>query len=425
MRFLFKFAVALLMVAGLSHAQPASRRIALIIGNAEYTTPGWALKNPVNDARLIADRLRPLGFEVDLVTNADKVAMERAMERFGSRLRAAGPDAVGLFYYAGHGAEHDGANILVPVDIAASSVDELRYRAPPMQFLLSDMARAQNAVNIVILDACRNLPLPAGTRAGPAGGLAELSDVPDNILIAYATRPGLTAPDNPRESNSVFTRTLANALTTKAEDTVVNLFSDVQASVFTETFQMQKPEFRSGLLRAPGFRFASPTLATQVIGPATSASNTASRSAAPDTMARYRNDAAWDEHEGGFYRLTPTKMSYDEARRFARTQGGQLVTINDQQEQDFIYRAYQGHLPLWIGLSDSRAEGVWVWENGDTASYRNWKPGEPSGRLFGSFGSDEDFVVINPLSEGKWSDVNPRDMALVGNAYGIVEVRAR
>ncbi|MDX2232975.1 MAG: caspase family protein [Hyphomonadaceae bacterium] len=254
-RILFVVALALAGLPSTSAQAPA--RHALVIGNAAYVTPGWRLANPVNDATLIATRLRALGFQVTPVMNATKAQMEAAMNAFTARLRAGGPNAVGVFYYAGHGVEHDGANLLVPVDVTATTMDELRYQAPPMQFLLRDVARVGNAVNIIILDACRNLPLPSGARAGPAGGLADLDDVPTNVLIAYATRPGLTAPDNPGEGNSVFTRTLADALATRSGETAVNLFSEVQAAVYEATGFRQRPEFRSGLLRAPTWRFAT------------------------------------------------------------------------------------------------------------------------------------------------------------------------
>ena len=250
-------AALVVLAAGAGSAQQQPARLALVIGNALYTTPGWQLVNPVNDAQLIAARLRTLGFQVTPLMNGTKAQMEVAMNAFGTRLRAAGPDAVGVFYYAGHGVEHDGANLLIPVDVTARSMDELRYQAPPMQFLLRDMASAGNAVNIIILDACRNLPLPAGARDGPAGGLADMENVPTNALIAYATRPGLTAPDNPGETNSVFTRTLAQELEHNPGDTAVSLFSEVQARVFTATGGVQRPEFRMGLLRAPRWRFAA------------------------------------------------------------------------------------------------------------------------------------------------------------------------
>jgi formylglycine-generating enzyme required for sulfatase activity len=248
---------ALLLAVLPAAAQQAPTKYALVIGNAAYRTPGWQLVNPVNDATLMAQRLRALGFTVDPLMNATKAQMDQALLRYGEKMRAGGASAVGVFYYAGHGVEHDGANLLIPVDVTARTMDELRYQAPPMQYLLRDMARAGNAVNIVVLDACRNVPLPSGVRAGPAGGLADFDDVPDNVLIAYATRPGLTAPDNPGDTNSIFTRTLSEALGASADAPVESLFATVQARVFSATGGTQRPEFRASLLRAPGWRFAS------------------------------------------------------------------------------------------------------------------------------------------------------------------------
>jgi len=89
--------LAAVLVAGMGNAQQAPKRIALAIGNAAFTTPGWELKNPVNDATLIATRLKPQGFEVIPVMNATKAQMDQAFATFATRLRAAGPDAVGRY----------------------------------------------------------------------------------------------------------------------------------------------------------------------------------------------------------------------------------------------------------------------------------------------------------------------------------------
>src|SRR6185295_6275381 len=81
---------------------PREPRIALVIGNAEYAD-AMKLANPANDAALIGGTLRKLGFDVILVTDAKQKQLQRAIVDFGDRLAAAGPNAVGLFYYAGHG----------------------------------------------------------------------------------------------------------------------------------------------------------------------------------------------------------------------------------------------------------------------------------------------------------------------------------
>ena len=172
----------------------AQERIALVIGNGAYRAPGWQLTNPPRDAALIAERLRALGFSVQLVTDADRRAMETAFQRYGERLKAAGPSTVGLFFYAGHGAQADGINYLIPIDADAQTADRLRYQSPALQFLFDDMAETGNAVNLIVLDACRNMPLPAGMRSVGRGGLADVGRLP-NMFIAYAAAPGRVAAD--------------------------------------------------------------------------------------------------------------------------------------------------------------------------------------------------------------------------------------
>src|SRR5260370_2783161 len=87
-------------------------RIALVIGNSTYAS--GPLPNPANDAKLLGDTLRQLGFEVIARRNADQITMKRAIQEFGTRLDKAGPEAIGLFYYAGHGVHLNGRNYLIP-----------------------------------------------------------------------------------------------------------------------------------------------------------------------------------------------------------------------------------------------------------------------------------------------------------------------
>uniref|UniRef100_UPI00187C54B2 caspase family protein n=1 Tax=Leisingera sp. ANG-M1 TaxID=1577895 RepID=UPI00187C54B2 len=80
----------------------AQERLALVIGNSAYGSVS-KLDNPVRDARLIAETLEGLGFDVTLAADAKQIEMKRAIAQFGRKLRSAGEDATGLFYYAGHG----------------------------------------------------------------------------------------------------------------------------------------------------------------------------------------------------------------------------------------------------------------------------------------------------------------------------------
>ena len=150
-------AVAWSAPAGAAMDSPS--RVALVVGNGGYDPANVSrLDNPVNDARLMARTLETVGFEVSLVTDADREAMEEAVEGFGKRLQDAGTDAVGLFYYAGHGVETGGINYLIPIGARIRSALEFQRRAVPAQYVLSWMEDAGNRLNMLILDACRDNP---------------------------------------------------------------------------------------------------------------------------------------------------------------------------------------------------------------------------------------------------------------------------
>jgi len=176
----------------LSRDQPQTtlHRIALVIGNGAYrnVTP---LKNPPNDATLLAATLRKLGFEVTVGTDKSQREMKQLIREFGERLRGGG--GVGLFYFAGHGAQARGHNYLVPVDAEIQTEADLEDVAVDVNYVLNMMDDAQNALNIVILDACRNNPFARSFRSAEEG-LAQVK-APTGTLIAYATAPDSIAAD--------------------------------------------------------------------------------------------------------------------------------------------------------------------------------------------------------------------------------------
>ena len=103
-----------LLLPLLAHSvQGAPARIALVIGNGDYEHA--PLKNPVNDAALMATTLRGVGFEVLDYSNVNRRELKRAFSRFGKRIEEAGRDTVSLVYYSGHGAQVRGENYLIPV----------------------------------------------------------------------------------------------------------------------------------------------------------------------------------------------------------------------------------------------------------------------------------------------------------------------
>ena len=240
-----------------SSASWCEERIALVIGNAAYERDGWVLANPARDARLIAAALEGVGFNVDLVLDADEDAMEDAFRRHGARLSAAGEDAVGLFYYAGHGVQSQGLNYLVPVDADARVEQDIWAQAPRLGLAVDYMEQAGNLVNFVILDACRDNPLPSANRS-TGGGLAQASRT-RGMLIAYATAPGLTAADG-QGLNSPFTSALADLIATPSLS-AEQLFRRVADRVEAATNLAQQPWIESGL-RGDDFCFAGCTSLT-------------------------------------------------------------------------------------------------------------------------------------------------------------------
>jgi hypothetical protein len=220
----------------------AETRIALVIGIGAYTAVE-PLVNPTNDAKQIADRLEQAGFAVTLLVDAGRAEMTEAIGRFGRDLRNAGPEATGLFFYAGHGVQSFGQNFLLPVDIALTNAADLGLVAVPADTVLRQMASARNRTNIVILDACRNNPFTSIPDLGD-NGLAEMK-APTGTFLAFSTAPGSIALDG-KGSNSPFTEALIGRIPTPGLP-IEQLFKQVRNSVIEQTGGQQTPWDTSSL----------------------------------------------------------------------------------------------------------------------------------------------------------------------------------
>lgn len=222
-------------------ARAAENRIALVIGNSAYES--GPLPNPANDAKLIGEALTGLGFDVIARRNADQTAMKRAIQEFGARLEKAGPDSVGLFYYAGHGVQLNGHNYLIPTTARIEREGDVEIEAVSADWVIEQMRYARNRLNIVILDACRNNPFTRSMR-GVDHGLATM-DAPAGILIAYSTAPGEVAADG-NGVNSPYTQALTKAMRQEHEP-VEQIFKHVRVGVMSATAGKQVPWESSSL----------------------------------------------------------------------------------------------------------------------------------------------------------------------------------
>ncbi len=227
----------------------AEKRIALVVGNSEYSAV-TRLDNATNDAQLLANSLENLGFEVTRALNTSQSELKEAVATFGRSLRAGGPDAVGLFYYAGHGVQSFGANYLLPIDANLTVAADLDLVGLEASSVLRQMASARNSTNIVILDACRNNPFEDIPDMND-NGLAEMK-APTGTFLAYATAPGAVAFDG-MGGNSPFTKALAEAIQTKNLP-IERVFKQVRVGVLNETNGAQTPWDTSSLTQEFVFR---------------------------------------------------------------------------------------------------------------------------------------------------------------------------
>jgi type VI secretion system VasD/TssJ family lipoprotein len=251
---------------GVCHAQAQAkvrasgqRRVALVIGNGRY--PEIPLNNAEHDARLIAQTLRTLDFEVAEHLNLNARDFKRVLREFSRRMED--DQVASVFYYAGHGVQIGGRNYLLPVDIALRDEAEVRDEAIDLQeALLAHVDRVRPRARIFIIDACRNDPFAArGRAARNANGLAEMAA--PGALIAFSAAPGGVAEDGPVGGNSIYTRHLASELRTPGIE-VEDMMKAVRIKVLRDTAQRQIPWVNTSMV--VNFMF-NPGAAPQVAGP--------------------------------------------------------------------------------------------------------------------------------------------------------------
>ncbi len=173
---------------GRSEAPASEKRVALVIGNSAYKNS--PLRNPVNDARDMAAKLRALGFEVVERSNLNARQIGATLREFRSKLV---PGAIGLVFYAGHGLQIKGENFLPAVDAEIAGEEDVQNQSLAVKQVMDVLEDAKTRLNLVFLDACRNNPYARSFRSG-SDGLARVS-APSGTLISFATRPGSVAAD--------------------------------------------------------------------------------------------------------------------------------------------------------------------------------------------------------------------------------------
>lgn len=240
----------------------SERRIALVIGNTAYAEA--PLKNAVNDANDMADKLQTFGFEVTKLLNAEQQEMEEGVRRFTKLLGS--EQSVGLFYYAGHGLQVEGQNYLLPVNTHISSEADVRYKTVSANWVVDAMTQAQGGggINLLVLDACRNNPFSRAVHRGVNRGFARMEPA-RGTLVLYATEPGKVAQDGDG-SNGVFTEKLLQAMDQPGLS-VEEVFKSTALAVNGATSKTQTPWQEGVILGHFYFRPHAATEAPTVASP--------------------------------------------------------------------------------------------------------------------------------------------------------------
>jgi len=218
-----------------------AKRYALVIGNGGYSADIGRLKNPVNDANDMATMLRKKEFSVIKLTNANQRDIEQGISRFTKQLHE--KDAVGLFFFAGHGMGLNGSNYLIPIGANIKGEGDVKYEAVDAERVMSGMQYAGNNLNMVILDACRNNPFARSFRSA-SRGLVRVAP-PTGSLILYATSPGKVAADG-KGRNGVFTQHLLTAIDTPNAK-IEEVFKATANKVYQATHKKQLP-YQAGII---------------------------------------------------------------------------------------------------------------------------------------------------------------------------------
>jgi signal transduction histidine kinase len=217
-------------------------RLALIIGNSSYREA--PLVNPASDARAVGALFTQAGFSVDSRLDATRGDMMAAIERFGAAVKRSETKLV-VFYYAGHGAQLDWRNYLLPVDAVVQKQDDLKQRCIDLGLLLGQFSAAKDKTFVVILDACRNNPFGSAYRPEQKG-LSQF-DAPVGSLLAYATAPGNVASDG-NGQNGLYTENLVRELgrrDTRIEDALKRVRLNVRLASHGEQIPWETTSLES------------------------------------------------------------------------------------------------------------------------------------------------------------------------------------
>lgn len=215
-------------------------RLALVIGNGHYPDASAPLTQSINDARALSSSLRRNGFDVDMVEDATKDDMVRAVNRLRSRIKR---DTVVMLFFGGYGVQAGRESYMLPVDAVIWKENDVRRQGVSIDGVL-DMMKEQGAkAKLVVVDASRRNPYERRFRSY-SHGLAPIS-APDNALILSSASPGKVVDDGKGE-HSVLVAEFLNNL--NAQGSAEAVFSKTRIAISRASEGDQVPTISSSLL---------------------------------------------------------------------------------------------------------------------------------------------------------------------------------
>jgi hypothetical protein len=211
------FSAAIFSVVSIAPSFAASDRYALVIGNAKYPDAEAPLKEPINDARDVADELKRDGFNVDVGENLTGEQMRRAFDRLYGKLK---PGSVALVFFSGFGVQSSRQSYMIPVDAQIWTEPDVRRDGFSLETVLGEINSRGAGVKIALIDASRRNPFERRFRSFSAGLAPVIA--PNGTLVMYSAALSSVISDNGTD-HSLFVRELLKEIRTPdlmAEETL-------------------------------------------------------------------------------------------------------------------------------------------------------------------------------------------------------------
>lgn len=223
-----------------SQALHGASRVALVIGNGHYPDASAPLAQPINDARGLTAALRAQGFDVDVVEDATRDDMARAVERMKSKIKK---DTVVMLFFGGYGIQVGRESFMIPVDAKIWKESDVRRAGVSIEQALDAMTEKGAKAKLVVVDASRRNPYERRFRSF-SHGLAPISP-PENALVLSSTTPGKVTDDGKGQYSVLVTELLNNL---NAQNGAETAFNKTRVAISRASEGEQVPSVSSSLL---------------------------------------------------------------------------------------------------------------------------------------------------------------------------------